>query len=300
MAIKHAEFLVRDSLLNPNHTVASLLHILDKSLAFIGKFNGIGSTGAKHHLGRLIDLRDSLDQLADALLAGNATHKQHVRTLGVHTPLGQNAFVESRRIEIRINTVVNHLHAIFRNAVKLHHVLLHALAHRNHTVGSLVSSTLNPATHGVSAVAQLFCLPRTVRFQGMGCEYQRALQKPAGQHTAKMAVPRMAVNHVNILESGRPLEVDIQRLKNLLETVIVGIQPQLAGKSQSMDVVFIHILRTKTARLDMAKLCKFLSKELDVDTCTAINLRRKLISQNSCVHKTTPFPPRIIIQKTRP
>ena len=134
----------------------------------------------------------------------------------------------------------------------------------------------------------------------MGGKYQRTLQKPAGQHAAKMAVPRVAVNHVNILESGRPLEVDIQRLKNLLETVVFGIQPQLAGKAQCMDVVLIHVLRAETACLDMAKLCKLLRKELDVDTCTAINLRRKFISQNSCVHTTTPFPPQIIIQKTRP
>ena len=189
---------MRNGFLNPHHAVAGLLHLFDKRLAFVGKFDGIGSTGAEHHLGVLVDLRNGLDQLANALLARNAAHEQHVGALRVHAPLLEDFFVECRRVKVRIDTVVDNLHAVFGHAVKLHHVALHALAHRNHAVGSLVSGAFNPAAHGIAAVAQLFRLPRAVRFQRMRREDQRALQKTASENAAKVAVPRMAMNHVDV------------------------------------------------------------------------------------------------------
>ena len=276
---------MRHSFLNPHHAVASLLHLFDESLAFVGKFNRIGSTRAEHYLGVLIDLRNRLNQLADALLARNAAHKQHKRTLRVNTPLGKDAFVESRRVEIRIDTIVNHLDAIFGNAVKLHHIALHTLAHGNHAVSSFVSGTFNPATHGVATVAQLFRLPRTVRFQRMRRENQRALQKTASENATKVAVPRMTVNYIDIVERGSPLQVNVERLKNLLESIVMGIQSQLARETQSTDIILVFVLHAKATRLDMTKLCKFLRQELHMDTSTTINFWGKLIRQNCSVHK---------------
>ena len=229
-------------------------------------------------------MRNRLDKLADSLLARNAAHEQHIRALRVHAPLGKDAFVERRCVEIRIDTVVNHLHAVFGDAVKFHHVALHALAHGNHAIGSFVGSAFNPATHGIPANAQLLGLPRAVRFQRMRREDKRALQKAACEHSTKMTIPRMTMYYIYVFERCCPLEVDIKRLENLLEMVVFRIQPQLARKAQSADIVFVFVLVAKTASLDMAKFRKLLREELDVNTCTAINFRRKLVSKNSCVH----------------
>ena len=288
MAVEHTQFLVRYRLLDPHHAIAGGLDLLDKRLAFIGKLDGIGSARAEHHLGALVDLRNRLDQLADALLARNATHEQHVGSLRIDAPLGKDALVECRRVEIRINAVVDNLHAVLGHSIELHHVALHALAHGNHAVGSLVGRALDPAAHGIAAVTELFRLPRAVRFERMRREDERALQKAASEHATEMAVPGVAMDHVDILEGRGPLQVDIERLENLLETVVVRIQPELARKAQRADIVLIDILHTEAARLDVAKLCEFLREELDVYTCTAIDFRRKLIGKNSCVHSTTP------------
>ena len=278
---------MRYGFLNPDDAVAGLLHIFNQGLALVGKFDSIRSTGAEHHLGALVDLRNRLDQLADAFLARDAAHEQYIRTLRVDSPLFEDFFVESRSIKVRIDTVVNHLHAIFGDSVKLHHVAFHAFTHGNHAVGSFVSGAFDPATHGVTAVTQLLRLPRTVRFQRMRRENQRALQKTASEHAAKVAVPRMAMDHVDILERGRPLEVDIERLENFLEAVVFGVEPELARKTERVDVIFVHVLNSKAARLDVAKLCKFLRQELHVDTGTAINFRREFVRQNCSVHNSS-------------
>ena len=287
MAVEHAQFFVRHGFLNPHHAVAGLLHFFDKVLALVGKFDRIGSTRTEHHLGALVNLRDGLDKLADTLLARNAAHEQHVWALRIHTPLGKDILVECRRVKFRIDTVVDNLHAVFGNAVELHHVALHALAHRNHAVGSLVGSAFNPAAHRVAAVTELFRLPRAVRFQRVRREDQRALQKAARQHATKMAVPGVAMDDVDILERGRPLEVDIERLENFLEAVVRRIEAKLARKTESADIVLVDILAPEAAGFDMAKLCKFLRQELHMDTGTAVNFRRKFVSKDCSVHKST-------------
>ena len=287
VAVKHAKFFVRNRLLDPHHAVAGLLHLFDEVFALVGKFDGVGSSGAEHHLGALVDLRNGLDQLADALLAGNATHEQHVGAFRVHAPLGQNIFIESRRIKVRIDAVVYYLHPVFRHAVKFHHVPFHALAYSNHAVGSLIGRAFNPAAHGIAAISQLFCLPRAVGFQRVGGENQRTLQKTTGKHSTKVAIPSVAVNDIDIVEGCRPLEVDIQRLENFLETVVLRVQAQLPRKTNRTDIVLVNILVAKTAGLHMAELCQLLGQELDVNTCTAVNLRRELVSKNSSVHNST-------------
>ena len=284
VAVKYAKFLVRNRLLDPHHAVAGLLHLFDEVLALVGKFDGVRSAGAEHHLGALVDLRNGLDQLADALLAGNATHEQHVRAFRVHSPLSQNIFVESRCIKVRIDAVVNHLHPVFGHAVKLHHVPFHALAYGNHAIGSLVSRAFNPAAHGIAAISQLFRLPGAVGFQRVGGENQRALQKTTGKHSTKVAIPSVAVNDIDIVEGCRPLEVDVQRLENFLEAVVLRVQAQLPRETNRTDIVLVNILVAKTAGFYMTKFCQFLGQELDVNTCTAVNLRRKLVSKNSSVH----------------
>ena len=115
-------------------------------------------------------------------------------------------------------------------------------------------------------------------------ENQRALQKTAGEHAAKMAVPCMTVNDVDIVKLGAPLEVNVERLEKLLQSVIVRVQSQLARKAQGTDIVLVFVLHAKAARLDVAKLRKFLRQELNMDTCAAINFRREFVRQNCCIH----------------
>ena len=223
MAIEHAKFRMRHSILNPHDSITCLLDFFNQALAFVGKFLRIRRTGAKHHLGVLIDLRDSLNELADALLARNAAHKKHERTLRIHAPLLQDFFVECRLVKVRINTIVDNLHTIFRHAVKFHHIALHAFAHGNHAISGFVSGALNPAAHVIAAITELFGLPRTVRFERVRRQNQRALQKATCDHATKMAVPCMAMNHIDILERGHPLQINIERLQDFLETFISRI-----------------------------------------------------------------------------
>jgi hypothetical protein len=97
------------------------------------------------------------------------------------------------------------------------------------------------------------------------------------------------MDYVDILEGSGPLQVDIERLENLLEAVIDRVQAQLARKPDCTDIVLVYILAPEAARLDVTKFRKLLRKELDVDTCAAVNFRRKLVSKNCCVHEGTPF-----------
>ena len=211
---------MRYRVLNPDDTVTRFLDLFNQVLAFVCKFLRVRGASAKYNLRVLVDLRDSLDQLADSLLAGNAADEQHIRTLRIHAPLLQNFFVKSRLVKVRIDTVVDNLHAIFRHTVKFHHVALHAFAHSNYAVGSLVRSAFNPAAHIIAAITQLFRFPRAVRFQRMRRENQRALQQAARHHATEMAIPRMAMNHVDILERRHPLEIDVQRLQDFLEAFV--------------------------------------------------------------------------------
>ena len=220
MTVKHAQFRMRHSILNPDNAITRRLNLFNQVFAFVCKFLRIRRPSTKHNLSILVDLRDCLNQLTNTLLARDTPDKQHIRTLRIHAPLLQNFFIESRLVKIRIDTVVDNLHAIFRHTVKFHHVALHAFAHSNHTIGSFVSGTFNPAAHIIAAITELFRLPRTVRFQRMRRENQRALQKATCHHTTEMAIPCMAMNHVDILERRHPLEIDVQRLQDFLEAFV--------------------------------------------------------------------------------
>ena len=94
----------------------------------------------------------------------------------------------------------------------------------------------------------------------------------------------MTMYYIYIFERSCPLEVDIERLENLLEMVVFRVQPQLARKAQSADIVFVFVLVAKAPGLDMAKFRKLLREELDVDTCTAVDFRREFVSKDSSVH----------------
>ena len=117
-------------------------------------------------------------------------------------------------------------------------------------------------------------------------ENQRALQKATCDHATEMAIPCMAMNHIDILERGHPLQINIKRLQDFLETFISRIVLKLLAKANRTNVVGIVILRTKATGFYMAELGKFLAQELDVDTCTAIDFWRKFISKDSSIHRT--------------
>ena len=94
----------------------------------------------------------------------------------------------------------------------------------------------------------------------------------------------MAMNHVDILERRHPLEIDVQRLQDFLKAFVSRIAIQLLAKANRADVVRIIVLRAKAACFDVAELGKFLAEKFDVDSCTAVNFWRKLVSKNSSVH----------------
>ena len=96
----------------------------------------------------------------------------------------------------------------------------------------------------------------------------------------------MAMYYINVFERGSPLQVNVKRLENLLEAVVMGIQSQLAGETQSADVILVFVLHAKATSFDVAELGKFLTEELDVNTCTTINFWWEFIGKNSSVHNT--------------
>ena len=96
----------------------------------------------------------------------------------------------------------------------------------------------------------------------------------------------MTVYNVDVVKFGSPLQIDIERLENFLEAVVLRVKAQLARKTDGANIVLVDILVAKATCLDMAELCKFLRQELHMDASAAVNFRRKLIGKNSSVHTT--------------
>ena len=95
---------------------------VDRGGHLCGNFGRVGCTGAEDDLNAAVQVLDGVDEMNDALLAGDAPDKQDERHLGVDLKCLQQRGVRRRTILLQIDAVVNHTNPVACHSVFFVHV----------------------------------------------------------------------------------------------------------------------------------------------------------------------------------
>ena len=140
---------LRQHFFNPDDVAALLIQLGERVLDFLGDFRSVGRTGAQHHLNVLGNQVQCLEQVRQALLAGDTAHEQQggLRTVDVvtieHLPA---RVVRGRGGEVGHGDAVVHHNHLVRIEVRVssQNILAHATGNGDHTIGVFVSIFLSP------------------------------------------------------------------------------------------------------------------------------------------------------------
>ena len=175
--LQSVQLRLREHFLDPHDVAALLVQLGERVLDFLGNLRGVGRTGAQHHLNVLGNQVQCLEQVWQALLAGDAAHEQQggLGTVDVVTLKHLPArIVRGRGGEVRHgDAVVDHNHLVrVEVRVSSQNILAHATGNGDHAVGVLVGVLLGPGAQVVAAT-KLLTLPWAERLQGVGGDDQR-------------------------------------------------------------------------------------------------------------------------------
>jgi len=166
--------------------------------------NGVRIRGAcaEHNLYARIEPPDGTDEMRQAFLAGNATHKKDEGAMGVDLVRRQQPRVQCRFILIYIDSVWDHTDLLERDGIEVMDRRFHRGRNGNDAIGVFVGCFLEPGA-GLIGRTQLLCLPGPLGLQGMGRDYQRDPEYLLDQATAQGGIPCVAVDDIGLFDRPR-------------------------------------------------------------------------------------------------
>jgi hypothetical protein len=140
-------------------------------------------------------------QVHDALLVGDAAHKEDIGDFRVDPVPGQDFKVVGGFLLLYVDPVKDDPHLFLRHAVQFLDVILHGPGHGNDAVGVFIGGSLHPGADPVAPGAQLLFFPGAVGFQGMRRQDQGFPEKLFEETACQVRIPGVAVNNVHLLET---------------------------------------------------------------------------------------------------
>ena len=276
---------LRQHFFNPDDVAAFLIQLGERDLDLFGDFRGVRSTGAQHHLNVLGNQVQCLEQVWQALLAGDTAHEQQggLRTVDVvtleHLP---TRIVWCRGSEVGHGDAVVHHNHLVRIEVRVssQNILAHATGNGDHTIGVLVSILLSPGAQIVAA-AELLTLPRAERLQRVRGNNQWSAVQHLGHVARQAGIPGVRVDDVGVHIIG-DLQINAEGLQcgvgisQLRRRVIADdLQAALSiGSIRDSRNVRLGALAIKRTNGYVDALGKHLGQFLGVYTGPTIDMRR--------------------------
>src|SRR3982751_6153662 len=124
-----------------------------------GDLWSVRSPSTENHLRVGRQMANGINEMGDALLAGDPPHKKDVRFDRIYSVFDERGNVRGFLILFEINSVVNYVNALWRNIrISTQDVFLCSVRHSDHRICVKNCGPLHPRTHGVPA-AELFGFP---------------------------------------------------------------------------------------------------------------------------------------------
>jgi hypothetical protein len=267
--------LAGEHLLDPDHPAPEGLQFRDGVRRLTADLGGVRGAGAEHQPGRRVEVVGRLQQVVDALLAGDPPDEDDVRRARLDAVARQRVGVLGRRVERGVDAVVDHVHPLrVDRGVGGEDVLPHAAADRDDAVGRLVRRPLSPARQCVAA-AQLFGLPGAARLQAVGSENVGHAVQQLGEMAAEVGVPGVGMGDVASLDRRRHRQVDGEHL----ERAVRAGEPRVGRVSRR-----VLPRGAEAVDVDIDQPPQLAGQEIDVDPCPAVDVRRKLSGEHRHAH----------------
>ena len=182
---------------NPDHPGPLLLQTRHCLLELPRHVGGIGGASAQHHLGVRGQIRDRIQQMAQALLPRHAAHADHVRAHRIDAIGGEAGRVGVRGIGLGVNAVRNHRDGGRVAVEEPGDIGCGALRHGYNAIRHLQGRFLDPCRE-VIAAPELLPLPGAQRFQGMHSHDEWQPIEDLREDPSEVGVPGMTMHHVSL------------------------------------------------------------------------------------------------------
>ncbi len=242
-------------------------------LAHLGSDLGrIGSAGAEDNLRLRRQVRDGIDQMGNALLAGDTPDEEDIGPGGIDTVLDEGRGAIGLLILLKVDAVVDHVDAVGVDLrVGAQDVGSRALGDGDHGVGIENRSALHPGTHDVAA-AELLGLPCAQRFETVGGKDKGDVVELLCEESGHRDVPGVGVDDVDGGERRNLGEVEAEGLESGFEFFLGAIGNFGPGLgTPDMEVAFVGELIAPAVDFDLDGLCELAAEVLNVDACATVN-----------------------------
>ena len=295
--LKRVELRLGEHLLDPDDVAALLVQLGEGGLDLLHDLRGVRGARCQHDLHVLVHEVQRLQQIRQALLAGDAADEQQGRLAAVDMVAVEHApgrIVVGRGGEVvHRDAVVDHVHLV-RIDVRVggQDVLLHAAGDCDDAVGVLIGVPLGPGAQVVAA-AELLALPRAERLQAVRGDDQRDLVQLLGQTAGQAGVPGVGVDDVGVDVVG-DLQIHAERLDRAVRVLEFGrgviaddLEAALGVVAGDGRHVGLGTRAVEGAHGHVDALGQHLAQLLGMHAGTAVDLGRILAGQDVNLHRIT-------------
>jgi hypothetical protein len=256
---------------DPDDVGVSLAGGLDFCAHLGGNFGSVGGTGAENDLSIRGEIREGIDEVGDAFLAGDAAEEEDVGAGGVDAVFGEGGGVGGGLVLVEIDAVVDDVDAVGVDVgIGAEDVGLGALGDGDDGVGGVDGGVLHPRREGVTA-AELLGFPGAEGLEGVGGEDVGGAVEFSGEESGHGDVPGVGVDDVD----GEGLDLEeveaegFQRGGEFLRWALGEDGPGLL--SANVEVGVVGVLIAPAVDLDVDGAGEFAAEVFDVDAGAAVD-----------------------------
>ena len=267
---------------------AGLLHPL---LHLAADLLGVRGPRAEHHLHARADVLHGVDQMNDALLAGDPADEEDERLLGVDSVLGQDRRIGSRLVLAQVDPVVDDPHPVVGRSIEGMNVLPHRRGYGDDAVGVLVGGALDPRARLIRG-AELLDLPGAVGLQRVRRQDKARPGQLLGETAGEVGVPGVAMDDVHALEHpGHDQVLEHRLLEHLVPGILARqLESRVDPPHGQISVADVLVAEAEDRDVVTPSVCagQFPGEIFDVDPCAPIHMRRVLVGQDCYPHTRPP------------
>ena len=207
---------VVEHLVDPDDAVALALGLGDGGFHFGRDLGCIGRAGAEDDLEAGVEVLDSVNEVDDAFLAGDATEEEGVGFGGINAEAVEEAVRGDCLVFGGVDAVVDDVEAGGVDLEKLLHIAAGAFGHSDDGVGHFEGGAFEPAGKIVAA-AELFTFPRAERLERVDGDDEGNAVVQLGKDAAEVGIPRVAMHYAGIDIGGVEIQAALNSAKYRLK-----------------------------------------------------------------------------------
>ena len=260
-----------EHLLDPDDVGVSAAGGVDFCAHLCGNFRGVGGAGAEDDLRVAGQVREGVDEVGDAFLAGDATEEEDVGAGGVDAVGGESGGVGGGLVLVQVDAVVDDVDAVgIDGGIGAEDVGFGALGDGDDGVGGVDGGVLHPRRHGVAA-AELLGFPGAEGLEGVGGEDVGRAVEFFGEEAGHGDVPGVGVDDVDLerLDLEEVEAEGFQRGGEFLRGAFGESGPRLLAAD--VEAAVVGVLLAPAVDFDVDGAGELAAEVFDVDAGASIN-----------------------------